>query len=73
MTVAELIIALKHCPADNLVMYDMKNELWNETIKIVHDTHTQLTYEETHFSIDDVLNGAGTRSGFTYLTADRID
>ena len=73
MTVAELIRALKLCPADNLVMYDMKNELWNETIKIVHDTHAQPPYEETHFSIDDVLNGAGTRAGFTYLTADRID
>ena len=73
MTVAELIKLLKRCPQDALVMYDIEHELWNETIKIVHDDKYDTPYLENCFPIDDAMVGSGTLKGFVYLTADRID
>ena len=73
MTVAELIKLLKRCPQDALVMYDIENELWNETIRIVRDDKYDTPYTEMHFSIDDALVCSGTLKGFVYLTADRLD
>lgn len=73
MTVSELIKLLKKCPQDAIVMYDIENEKWNQTIKIVFDDRYQGLYPENHFSIDDALICSGTLKGFVYLIADRID
>lgn len=73
MTVAELIKLLNRCPQDAQVMYDIENELWNETIRIVRDDKYDTPYWENAFSVDDALVCSGTLKGFVYLIADRID
>ena len=73
MTVAELKKLLKRCPQDAIGMYDIENELWNKTIRIVHDDKHDTPYTEMHFSVDDVLVCSGSLKGFVYLAEDRID
>lgn len=73
MTVAELIKLLNKCPQDARVMYNIENELWNETIRIVRDDKYDTPYWENDFSVDDALVGSGTLKGFVYLIADRTD
>lgn len=70
MRVYELIELLQKCPDQGaLVMFDIEPSIKNGDLIIVENAIEEET--EKHFSIEDVLVGAGTAKGFVYL-ADEV-
>lgn len=63
MKVKELIAELQKCNPEDLVFFDLYNSIQNN--------ETQ-TFEELHFSVDDVFIGRGTERGFVYLSEEEI-
>jgi hypothetical protein len=61
--VKELIAELQKCNPEDLVFFDLYNSIQNN--------ETQ-TFEELHFSVDDVFIGRGTERGFVYLSEEEI-
>ena len=65
MKVKELIAELQKCNPDDLVFYDLENAIKNDEIEV--------TTQELHFSVDDVLIGGGTTRGFVFLAEDLLE
>ncbi len=72
MLVSELLEELKKCNPDDIVMYNFENAFTNDDFERVNEIVSRHDCE-WDCSVDEVMIGGGTLSGFVFLREELLE
>lgn len=72
MLVSELIAELQKCNPNNIVMYNFENAFTNDEFERMNDIAERHECE-WDCSVDEVMIGGGTLSGFVFLREESLE